>query len=154
TTLFCCLCFSANTLADDQTWYFVRHFEKMSGANPGLTEQGLQRAQNLAHYFAHIPLTVVYSSDYHRTRQTAQAVAAELSLKVEIYQPAQLAELAQELKLTSNVLVVGHSNTTVELVTLMGGKATSIGESDYGQLFIVHSKNAEIETDIQTIPLN
>jgi len=126
----------------------------MSGANPGLTEQGLQRAQKLATYFARIPLSAVYSTDYRRTKQTAQVLAIEQNLGLKLYHPAQLAELAQDLKLSSNVLVVGHSNTTPELVTLMGGEATSIAESDYGQLFIVRSTNGKIETDITIIPHN
>jgi broad specificity phosphatase PhoE len=124
----------------------------MSGENPGLTEQGMQRAQKLADYFANIPLSAVYSSDYNRTMQTAQAVANELSLKVKIYNPAQLSELAQQLKLTPTVLVVGHSNTTPELISLMGALAGPIAESDYGQFFVVSMTNGNIETEVENIP--
>jgi len=117
-----------------------------------LTAQGMGRAQKLADYFAGIPLSAIYSSDYNRTMQTAQAVANELSLKVKIYNPTQLTEFAQQLKLVSNVLVVGHSNTTPELITLMGAKARPIAESDYGQLFVVRKKNGKIKTEVENIP--
>jgi broad specificity phosphatase PhoE len=153
TLLLCYLCFSLIGRAKEQTWYFVRHFEKMSGKNPGLSKQGMQRALKLAHYFTHTPLTRVFSSDYQRTKETSQAVAQAQGLKVKLYHPAQLADLAQQLKLISNVLVVGHSNTTPELITLMGGKATPIAESDYGQLFMVRSTHGKIETQVMDIAL-
>jgi broad specificity phosphatase PhoE len=149
---FCCLCFSATSYAEDQRWYFVRHFEKMSGPDPELTKQGTQRAQKLADYFAQIPLTAVYSTNYHRTKQTAQAVASELGLPVTQYDPRQLATFAETLKLSTEVLVVGHSNTTPGLIDLMGGQSVLIEESDYGQLFIVRKVDGKISTEIVSIP--
>lgn len=150
---FCCLCFSANILAAEQRWYFVRHFEKMPGENPSLTVQGTQRAQELANYFAGIPLLAIYSTDYHRTLQTAAPVADKQGLKIIPYKPRQLVGLAQKLRSTSNVLVVGHSNTTPELISLMGGKVTAMTESDYGQLFIVSMIEGKIKTQVMDITL-
>ncbi|MFT4938014.1 MAG: broad specificity phosphatase PhoE [Paraglaciecola sp.] len=142
--LFCA--FSLNAIcAEDKTWYFVRHFEKQQGDNPELTEVGKKRAHQLAAFFADIPLSQIYSTDYKRTQQTAASVADKLGLTVHLYDPRQLAEFAQKLRLSTNVLIVGHSNTTPELITIMGGTAPVISESDYGQLFVLSVSEGDIK---------
>ena len=138
--------------ADEKTWYFVRHFEKQHSDNPELTDFGKKRAKHLAAFFADIPLSQIYSTDYKRTQQTAAPVADKLSLAVHSYDPRKLAEFAQELRLSSNVLVVGHSNTTPELITLMGGTTPVISESDYGQLFVLSVSDGVIKETTFTIP--
>ena len=149
--LFCA--FSLNGIcAGDNTWYFVRHFEKQQGDNPELTEVGKKRAKHLAAFFADIPLSQIYSTDYKRTQQTAAPVADKLGLAVHSYDPRKLAKFAKKVRMSTNVLVVGHSNTTPELITLMGGTTPVIGESDYGQLFIVRTTNGKTKTRSELIP--
>ena len=144
--------FSLNGIgAEGQTWYFVRHFEKQQGANPELTDVGKKRASQLAEFFADISLSQIYSTDYKRTQQTAAPVADKLGLVIQSYDPRQLPELAKMLRLTSNVLVVGHSNTTPELITLMGGTTPEITESDYGQLFLLSVSEGVTEEKTFTI---
>ena len=137
--------------AEGQIWYFVRHFEKQQGPNPELTDEGKKRAKQLAEFFADIPLKQIYSTDYLRTQQTAAPVADKRGLKVQTYDPRQLADFAQKLRFGSDILVVGHSNTTPELITLMGAKTPIINESDYGQLFVVSISEGVIEEKIFTI---
>jgi hypothetical protein len=36
----CLLAISTFSFAEQQTWYFVRHFKKQQGDNPSLTETG------------------------------------------------------------------------------------------------------------------
>ena len=144
--------FSLNGIgAEGQTWYFVRHFEKQQGANPELTDVGNKRASQLAEFFADIPLSQVYSSDYKRTQQTAAPVAEKLGLAIQLYDPRKLPELAKTLRMNSDVLVVGHSNTTPELITLMGGATPVMTESDYGQLFLVRVSEGVTEEKTFTI---
>jgi phosphohistidine phosphatase SixA len=138
--------------AEGQTWYFVRHFEKQQGPNPELTEEGKKRAVQLAKFFADIPLSHIYSTDYQRTQQTSAPVADKRALKVQAYDPRQLADFAQKLRLGSDILVVGHSNTTPELITLMGGTTPIIRESDYGQLFVLRIAEGLIEEETFMIP--
>jgi phosphohistidine phosphatase SixA len=145
-----CLFFcSSFCLADEQRWYFVRHFEKLPGENPGLTVKGQQRAQSLARYFTHIPVTKIYSTDYQRTRQSAQPLAEQLGMDIEYYSPARLADFASTLGSTDRIVVVGHSNTTPELVRLMGGEAKVMDEKDFGRLYIL-SKN-DLGTHTQSV---
>lgn len=148
----CLLVWCSASLADEQRWYFVRHFEKLTGQDPGLTIKGHRRAQALADYFAQIPLTKIYSTDYQRTIQSVQPLAESQGLDIEYYDANQLADFAKHLTTFDRVLVVGHSNTTPQLVRLMGGVAEDMGEQDYGRLFILNSHKIDINTQILNIP--
>jgi hypothetical protein len=64
-----------------------------------------------------------------------EPLAVRLALPLEIYNARQLADLAEKLKsLPGRHLVSGHSNTTPELVQLLGGEPGSpiveAGEND------------------------
>lgn len=142
----CLLVCCAASLAAEQRWYFVRHFEKLAGHNPGLTVTGHQRAEALAAYFAHIPLSKIYSTDYDRTRQSVQPLAQLLGINVEYYSESQLTELAEGLGAQNNILVMGHSNTTPQLVRLMGGEAEDMAEQDYGRLLIIRKNKQSAST--------
>lgn len=119
--------------------YLVRHFEKQTNqSDPELTLQGLKRAESLVHVLTDKQLAVVYSTDYRRTQQTATPSAIANDLNVTSYDPSNLQDFAQRLKSNQqNALIVGHSNTTPELLSLLGGESKKIGEADYGELFIL-----------------
>ena len=75
-----------------------------------------------------------------RTRSTAAPLAEALGLKVRLYDPRDLEAFARRLKEEGGRhLVVGHSNTTPELVGLLGGEpGTAIDEAvEYGRLYVV-----------------
>jgi phosphohistidine phosphatase SixA len=106
--------------------YVVRHAERADAAqperDPHLSAAGGVRAAQLADLLSAEHITTVFSSDYHRTRETAQPLASRLGLSVQTYGPSDLAELAAELiELPGRHVVVGHSNTTPQLVQLLGG---------------------------------
>src|SRR5687767_4814601 len=108
---------SANTI------YLTRHAEKAStGTDPVLTSEGQVRANNIAATLKDAQVKHIYSTAYQRTRQTAQPLASYLSLPVTTYDGAQLPTFAQQLRaLPDNALVVGHSDTTPELIRQLGG---------------------------------
>ena len=73
--------------------YFVRHGESVanllgefsnSGVKHPLTEKGVEQAQALAQKLAGIPFEIIYSSPILRARQTAQIVADQLCVPVEV----------------------------------------------------------------------
>ena len=68
--------------------YVLRHAERADAAqpqpDPHLSAAGHRRAARLADLLAAEPITAVLSSDYHRTRETSQPLAARLELPVEI----------------------------------------------------------------------
>jgi len=78
----------SNAPAADTTYYLVRHAEKTAEKpDPGLTETGQQRAQDLAVHLKDVKLIKIYSSDYIRTRDTAAPIAAAQGLEVTLYDP-------------------------------------------------------------------
>ena len=121
--------------------FLVRHAEKAdTSRDPELSEAGRQRASELAQVLRDAHIDHIHSTNYIRTRETAAPSAAMLGLKSEFYDPTQLAEFAQTLtQQGQRHLVVGHSNTTPELVRLLGGDPGSpIEESgEYDRLYIV-----------------
>jgi len=137
---------------DHTTFILVRHAEKDSISNdPNLLITGKKRAQLLANLLSDVPLKAVYSSDYNRTKQTAQPTADQKDLAITIYNPRELSACANEILSKHKndiVLVVGHSNSTPTFVnTLLGeDKVTKIDEADYNNIFIVKASalgNAE-----------
>ena len=132
--------------AQQTTVILVRHAEKVDG--PGdvlLTEAGKARARRLADLLSAANISAVYSTPYHRTRDTAQPLARTLGLTV-IETPASGATFAQgvaERILRDHkgrtVLVVGHSNTTPDVVKALGASAVpAIADSEYDNLYVVN----------------
>ena len=119
-----------------QVIYLVRHAEKQTGKNPHLTPAGIKRANSIANLLKQADISTIYSTDYHRTQQTAKPLAKQNKLKVKSYDPRQLPAFATQVKqVNGNIMVVGHSNTTPQLVRLLGGKATDMDESEYTRLY-------------------
>lgn len=123
------------------TYYLVRHAEKQSDGtkNPHLTEQGQQRADYLAQQLSLTNISKIYSTDYHRTQETAKPLSDLLDIKVESYNPSKLEEFAEALKAqTGRMLIVGHSNTTPNLAAFLSGEdVEAIDESQYENLYQV-----------------
>lgn len=130
---------------DVTTYYFIRHAEKESSdpteKDPKLTIEGEARAENWAKVFKEVPFDAVYSTDYNRTRATAQKVAESQGKEVQIYDPSKLNDPDFQSKTQGKtVLVVGHSNTTPAFVNqiLKENIYASIDDKESGSLFIVN----------------
>lgn len=130
-----------NTFHKPLVVYLVRHAEKTDDGNdPELSEDGKRRAETLAYVLKEANLDRIYTTDFKRTRGTAMQVAKEEGIKIETYDPNDLAGFAKKLKEEGGrVLVVGHSNTTPELTKLLGGDpGPPIDEkSEYDRLYVV-----------------
>lgn len=138
----------------DAVYYLVRHAEKTKEKDdPGLTDAGHKRAQDLAARLVDVPLTKIYSSDYVRTRDTAAPVAKAQGLDVVIYDPSALEEFGASLTGESgHILVVGHSNTTPPLSAFLGGAAgTPIVEAtEYNRLYVLTREGDAVTSVIET----
>ena len=123
--------------------YLVRHAEKVDDGtkDPSLTPMGLVRANRIAQILIDANIDYIYSTDYQRTRLTAEPLSIALGKEVLLYDPTDLKGLAVQLKSLpgKNVVIVGHSNTTPTLANLLieKEKYTTIDETDYTNLFIV-----------------
>ena len=103
------LCLWSNITLAERSIYLVRHAEKQADgtANPSLTKQGLQRANNLAQQLKDKNIVAVYSTSYNRTQQTAAPLAKLLGLDVQTYDPRKLLEFAETvLRSDQTILIV------------------------------------------------
>lgn len=138
-----CLWLGADAIRGDGgcVIYLVRHAEKASGDHdPALSETGQKRALDLATLLHDAGIETIYSTDFARTLQTAAPLAEQLGLAVRIYDWAQMGKLAAHmLRNGGRYLVVGHSDTTPELVGVLGGDpGLPIDEAtEYDRLYIL-----------------
>lgn len=125
------------------TFILVRHAETTGGgSNPNLSAAGQTRAAELARILGNVNLNAVYSTNFNRTTQTAQPTASDKSLNITTYDAFAPDALIDNVLLTyaeGNVLVVGHSNTTADMLNVMVGGNTfaDIPETEYDNLFVV-----------------
>lgn len=126
------------------TYYFIRHAEKDTtdpdNRDPELAEEGMARAKKWAEVFKEVDFDVIYSSDYKRTRTTAEAVAKSQQKEVTIYNASRLNdEDFQKNTKGKTVLIVGHSDTNPKFVNyiLEEDRYTDIEDTESGSLFIV-----------------
>jgi len=145
-TSFLFLSMGCKKMADEQnvtTFYLVRHAEKTKQKNdPGLTAEGKERAFFLANYLKDIPLDAIYSTDYFRTRLTAQPTASSQNVPMQLYDASDLKKFSKDITgkhKNQKVLVVGHSNTTAKLANLLLGenKFAEIPHSEYDNLYVI-----------------
>jgi len=162
--IICLTLFSLNSFAQKEqtsettTYYFIRHAEK-DRSNPSekdahLTGEGHKRAQNWSEILQHIQFDAVYSTDYHRTKETAQPTAAKNRLEVVIYNPRTgFDETFKTATQGKTVLVVGHSNTIPSFVNAVIGqkKYEDIDDSNNGNLYIVTVIDGIINDIVLTI---
>lgn len=103
--------------------YLTRHAEKTTGSDPTLSERGELRARNIATMLRRAGIRHIYATPFRRTHQTAEALAARMSLAVQNYDPGRQDTFARQLlTLNGNVLVVGHTDTIPDLIRLLGGE--------------------------------
>ena len=125
------------------TIYLVRHAEKELSADnpkdPPLTQCGQLRAGSLARFFERVDLDAIYSTDYTRTKNTAQPTASANGTAIKYYNPRELNQFAKLLiDRKEDALVVGHSNTTGVLAGLLADEEIgSIDESIYDRIYQV-----------------
>jgi len=126
------------------TYFLIRHAEKdrsdSSNKNPHLKDKGRERALKWSQVLKNIKLDAVYSTDYNRTKETANPTAASHHLKVTLYHPIKIdyAAFKKETK-GKTVLIVGHSNTIPNFVNALIGKEKykQIADSNNSNLYIV-----------------
>jgi len=142
--LVACLAPSPRTVfaqTDATVVYLVRHAERHEdGTNdPPLSQIGWQRAALLAETLRDAELTHIHTTDFKRTRATGGPTADRSGLDMTSYDPRDLAGFAQRLRTTpGRHLVLGHSNTTPDLVAALGGDpGTPIAEMEYDRLYVV-----------------
>jgi 2,3-bisphosphoglycerate-dependent phosphoglycerate mutase len=126
------------------TYYLIRHAEKnradKSNRNPYLTIKGAERAKLWAEVLSNANINMVYTTDYNRTKQTAQPTAIKNGLRLYMYNPRKMYDEGFKYNTKGkNVLIVGHSNTTDAFANKILGKKKfgKIDDNNNSNLYIV-----------------
>lgn len=135
--------------AADTVVIVVRHAEKATDdpRDPTLSAPGQARAQALAATLAGAGLDAAYSTQYRRTRLTAEPAAAAAGIAVQV-RPVDAsneatydADLARDLRALpagSTALVVGHSNTVPGLVKAIAGvDAAPMADTEFDRYTVI-----------------
>ena len=142
-----------STQAQTTVW-IVRHAEKdlknPSDPDPALSIDGQERAKDLASLLLQKRVLAVYSTRFKRARQTAEPTAYGHGVTVQTYDPADPAAFAASVLRQhkgGSVLIVGHSNTVLELVEAFGIKRPmpALSEDDYNYVFAVTVQDNSIQ---------
>lgn len=119
----------------------VRHAEKESGKDPGLTDRGRARSEEIVKMLSQQRVSHVFATEYRRTADTVAPLAGEHKAEVEIVsarEPAALAQRITKLPDGSTAVVAGHSNTLSAIAAALGADPFGdLDESDYDNLFIL-----------------
>ena len=150
--------FSHRVVAQEEfkpiTVFLIRHAEREEEPrqDPPLSQQGTARSQALARLLSSAGIKAIFTSQYTRTKQTAEPLATKLgltvtplTLKLNPSNPRQIAE-ESTAEVTNkileragqSVLVVGHSNSIPDVIKMLGGDVVpTIDERKHDDLFIV-----------------
>lgn len=140
------------------TVVLVRHAEKQATPpsnpleGPPLTNEGKVRAKNLARMLGKAGVKAIITSQYLRTKETAQPLAdaigiAPVAVKLDP-DPANSNRISEQSikkiveqiqqRAGETVLVVGHTNSLPQLIGKLGGPSIpNIPESEFDNLFIL-----------------
>lgn len=141
------------------TYYLIRHAEKVrnnkNNQNPHLTREGKLRAKKWANtVLKDVKFDAVYSTDFHRTKNTAEPTARKHKLDLVMYDPMSMdMEAFKNETSGKTVLIVGHSNTTPMMVNKLIGenKYDEINDSEFGTLFKVTIKDGVATEEMSVI---
>lgn len=137
-----------------KTVFLIRHAEREDEPrqDPPLKKEGVARAQELARLLGAAGIKAIYTSQFARTRLTAEPLATKLgltltpiSLKSNPTNPRQIAEESTTEfvnkvleRAGENVLIVGHSNSIPDVIKMLGGDVVpAIDESKFNDHFVV-----------------
>lgn len=160
--LICVILCTTSSIAqksETTTFYFIRHAEKVrtdkTNKNPHLTSQGKSRAENWAVVFQTVKFDAIYSTNFHRTIETATPTAIKQQLEIQYYNPKQPYDVNFKTKTNGKtVLVVGHSNTTPQFVNEILGHTNynQIDDSNNANLYIVTIQGVHKNSTLLKIP--
>lgn len=128
--------------------YLVRHAEKSTEPtnDPHLTQEGHERAADLAKYFSRLKLDAIHSTLFNRSRETAGPLLEQKKISLQTYQPNQVDKIAEQASdLKQHTLIIGHSNTLIPAMKSLGIQPImeQIADQDYDNLFILRKKKGK-----------
>jgi broad specificity phosphatase PhoE len=139
--------------AQSTTVILVRHSERADSqerpqTDPELSEAGKVRAAKLAEFLKDAGVAAIYSTQYIRTRTSAEPVAKMAGVQVTVlpfaggnslipYTDSLATRILRDHR-GKTVLVVGHNTTTAQMVKALGGPLLpAIPETDFDNMYVV-----------------
>ncbi len=130
-----------------QTIYIVRHAEKDlsdPGDDPVLTPAGEARADKLREMLKGENVKVIYSTRFSRNINTVLPLGEETGTEVTIYEAHDWFRIVEEIRANpdaGNVLVCGHGNTVLPMVTAFGltPEMDSLAHDEYDKMFKIEN---------------
>ena len=119
----------------------VRHGEKATngGTDPDLSSAGRARADALARILKDSGITVIFTTEFKRTQETAAPTATSAHVTPTVVAAKDTAALVRKLhRLNGNALVVGHGDTIPNIIKALGiDSPINIPDEDYSEFLIV-----------------
>lgn len=136
------------------TVFLVRHAEREAEPrqDPPLNKEGIARSQELAKLLGAAGIKTIITSQFARTKQTAEPLATKLNLTAtsislrsnptnpRLIAEESTAEVVNKILERSgeSVVLVGHSNSLPDVIKMLGGDTVpTIDERTFNDLFIV-----------------
>ncbi len=150
--------FCQTAIAQDEfkptTVFVVRHAEKEAEPkqDPPLTKEGVARSQELARILGGANIKAIYTSQFARTKLSAEPIATKAGVTVTSLilkpNPENLKLISEESTAEvinkilqhpgETALVIGHSNWMPDVIRMLGGDTVpTIDEQKFDDLFIV-----------------
>ncbi len=150
---FCLFAASEIAAQNNKLIVLVRHTEKDASVpnnpDPELSAEGRERAQRFMKMAKKYRPDEIFSTNYKRTRQTAEPMAAKRKKEIQTYDPAKQADLVANIMAGKNdrYLIVGHSNTIPALVNLITKKEVfrNLLETEYGVFWVIRLKKGVLK---------
>ena len=143
----------------NKTIVLVRHAERdgtmATNPDPELSPEGRERAIKLMNAIKKYKPHEIFSTNYKRTRLTAEPIANRRKKQIQTYDPAKQNELVDKIlaSKTDHYLIVGHSNTIPALANLLAKKELfrNLLETEYGVFWVIRMKNGAV-TRVEVFP--
>lgn len=134
--------------------WVVRHAEKdvtdPKDKDPELSDLGAERATALMKYLKGDRIDSIYTTNYKRTKLTAFPLADIIGIAMKTYEPTEQKQLAKQLIANAQgkkILIVGHSNTVLDVVEAFGAEkpVKELTDEDYDYIFVITVKGDKAE---------
>lgn len=147
---------SFSSAANNYSIYLARHAEELnSPKKTELTACGKFRAKQLSNLLSQTNITQIYSTYEQHFMQTARPLANQRNIAIKNYNFKYLEQLSLKLQQQkTNTLIIGDSNTTQKLTSLLTEKViTPISEQDYQTLYQIQYFDKQVTLTIFQQPL-
>ncbi len=147
-----------NSQAQTTKIWVVRHAEKSTSnpkdKDPELSDEGKERVAALTKLLRSQQIDSIYSTNYKRTKLTVWPLADKMGITINTYDATEKEQLAKQIltqKPGKRFVIVGHSNTILDLVAAFGvaKPLKELTDEDYDYLFLITLKNKKAELKVE-----